>query len=243
LPAPAPALSLKDEAGPPGVTPPGRFGAGVTFRATASSFPVTSPRPYGGGITHQGEAMTRIPAHTIEDAPEATRSLLAELVQFSPSGRLLNMHAQMAHSPAVLEAYVSIRRAASQHGTLDQQVRTALMLTAATAGASQYALSMISLLALRAGWSPGHVQALRAGGGVGNEKTDSLIAVVREAAGSSGLVSDATWAAATGQGWGDDDLAEAFAYLGLTVFTSYFLNYAGTDLDVPAAPAPAGEAG
>jgi hypothetical protein len=53
------------------------------------------------------------------------------MVQFSPSGRLLNMHAQMAHSPAVLEAYVSIRRATGQHGTLDQQVRTALMLTAA----------------------------------------------------------------------------------------------------------------
>ncbi|HMD93352.1 MAG TPA: hypothetical protein VKG80_11990 [Trebonia sp.] len=32
-------------------------------------------------------------------------------------------------------------------------------------------------------------------------------------------------------------LAEAFAYLGLTVFTSYFLNYAATELDIPdAAP-------
>ena len=178
--------------------------------------------------------MTRIPTHTIEDAPEATRSLLAEMIQFSPSGRLLNMHAQMAHSPAVLEAYVSIRRATSKHGTLDQQVRTALMLTAATADASQYALSIISLLALRAGWRPDQVQALRAGGGVGDEKADSLIAVVREAAGSSGRVSDATWQAAAGNGWGDDDLAEAFAYLGLTVFTSYFLNYAGTELDIPA---------
>jgi hypothetical protein len=27
-------------------------------------------------------------------------------------------------------------------------------------------------------------------------------------------------------------LAEAFAYLGLTVFTAYFLNYAQTDVDV-----------
>jgi hypothetical protein len=187
--------------------------------------------------------MTRIPTHTIEDAPEAARSLLAEMVQFSPSGRLLNMHAQMAHSPAVLEAYVSIRRAAGQHGTLDQRVRTALMLTAATAGDSRYALSVISLLALRAGWRPDQVRALGAGGGAGDAKTDSLIAVVREAAGNSGRVSDATWAAATGHGWGDDHLAEAFAYLGLTVFTSYFLNYAGTDLDVPAAPAPAGSGG
>jgi hypothetical protein len=89
--------------------------------------------------------MTRIPSHTIEDAPEASRELLADMVQFSPTGRLLNMHAQMAHAPAVLAAYTSIRRA-------------------------------------------------------------------------------------TGQ-------------LGLTVFTAYFLNYAGTELDVPASPEPTAAAG
>lgn len=181
--------------------------------------------------------MTRIPTHTVEDAPEATRALLAEMTQFSPSGRLLNMHAQMAHSPAVLEAYVSIRRATGQHGTLDQRVRTALMLTAATADASAYALAIISLLARRAGWHPDQVRALRVGGGVGDERTDSLIAVVREAAGNSGRVSDETWAAAVAHGWDDGHLAEAFAYLGLTVFTSYFLNYADTSLDVAADPA------
>ena len=80
--------------------------------------------------------MARIPTHTIEDAPAAARPLLAEMVQFSPTGQPLNMHAQMAHAPAVLDA---------------------------------------------------------------------------------------------------------FAYLGLTVFTSYFLNYAATELDIPAGPARAGE--
>ena len=93
-------------------------------------------------------------------------------------------------------------------------------------GASQYALAIISLLALRAGWCQDQVAALGAGGGTGDEKTDSLIAVVREAAGNSGRVGDATWDNAIAHGWGDEQLAEAFGYLGLTVFTSYFLNYA-----------------
>src|SRR5882724_13609040 len=131
----------------------GRARPGVTFPLRMSSLPVTCRSP--PRAWHSGDEegfMTRIPSHSIEDAPQAARSLLAEMVQFSPSGRLLNMHAQMAHSPAVLEAYVSIRRATGQHGTIGQQVRTALMLTAATADASQYALSIISLLALRAGW-------------------------------------------------------------------------------------------
>src|SRR5712692_7523871 len=164
--------------------------------------------------------MTRIPSHSIEDAPEAARSLLAEMVQFSPTGRLLNLHAQMAHAPAVLEAYVSIRRATGRHGTLDMSIRSALM------------------LALRSGWHRDQVEALLAGKDLGEDKTDALIGVVREAAANSGRVSDLAWGRAVGGGWSDEQLAEAFAYLGLTVFTSYFLNYAGTELDIPAgAPA------
>ena len=37
--------------------------------------------------------MTRIPSHSIEDAPQAAQSLLAEMVQFSPTGRLLDIPA------------------------------------------------------------------------------------------------------------------------------------------------------
>ena len=187
--------------------------------------------------------MTRIPSHTIEDAPAAARPLLADVLQFSPTGRLLNLHAQMAHAPAVLDAYVSIRRAAAQHGTLDQPVRTALMLAAAVAGGSDYALTVISQLALRSGWRQDQVAALRAGQDLGQPGTDTLLAVIREAAARSGRVSDATWARATAAGWTDGQLAEAFVYLGLTLFTGYFLNYADTDLDLPTVPdAPASPA-
>ncbi len=178
--------------------------------------------------------MTRIPSHSIEDAPRATRSLLAEMVQLSPTGRLLNLHAQMAHAPAVLEAYVSIRRATARHGTLEGHIRSALMLVAAVHDGSEYALAIISMLALRSGWHRDQVEALVAGKDLGEEETDALIGVVREAATNSGHVSDLAWARAAGSGWSDEQLAEAFAYLRLTVFTSYFLNYARTELDLPA---------
>ena len=180
--------------------------------------------------------MTRIPSHTVDDAPEPSRALLADLVQFSPTGQLLNMHAQMAHAPAVLEAYTSIRRATGQLGTLDQRLRTALMLVTAAVDGNAYALAIITLLARRSGWEPDQITALRSGGSVGEPRPDALIEVVREAAGNHGRVSDPAWARAVAAGCTDSDLAEAFAYLGLTVFTAYFLNYAGTELDVPASP-------
>src|ERR1700745_3928075 len=130
--------------------------------------------------------MTRIPSHSIEDAPQAAQSLLAETVQFSPTGRLLNLHAQMAHAPAVLEAYGSIRRATARHGTLEGSIRSALMLAAAAHDGSEYALAIISMLALRSGWHRDQVEALLAGKDLGEEKTDALIGVVREATANSG---------------------------------------------------------
>lgn len=107
------------------------------------------------------------------------------------------------------------------------------MLAAATADGSEYALAIITTLALRAGWHPDQVGALRSGAELGDDMTDSLINVVREASRQSGRVSDTTWDQAAACGWTPQQLAEAFAYLGLTVFTSYSLNYARTELDVP----------
>jgi hypothetical protein len=51
--------------------------------------------------------MSRIPTHTVEDAPAASRPLLQKIVEATPMGRPANLHAQMAHSPAVLRGYTS----------------------------------------------------------------------------------------------------------------------------------------
>jgi alkylhydroperoxidase family enzyme len=178
--------------------------------------------------------MTRIPSHSVADAPGASRSLLEEMIQFSPTGRPLNMHAQMAHSPAVLQAYVSLRRATAQFGTLDQRVRSALMLTSAATAGNDYAVAVLSALALRSGWGQPEAEALRTGKDTGDAKIDALAGLVRAAAAGQGRVSDAAWAGAVAAGWSDEQLAEAFASLGLAVFTAYFLNYAATELDLPA---------
>lgn len=67
--------------------------------------------------------MSRIPAHTVEDAPEAARPLLQKIAQSSPTGRPLNAHAQLAHAPAMLAAYASLRAVTAEHGTLDPEAR------------------------------------------------------------------------------------------------------------------------
>ena len=82
------------------------------------------------------------------------------------------------------------------------------------------------------GWTEKQVSALQTGTPTNDTKIDVLTGLVREAASNSGNVADATWNAARHAGWTDGQLADAFAYVGATAFTGYFLNYAQTDIDV-----------
>ena len=175
--------------------------------------------------------MNRIPTHTVEDAPDASRPLLQKIAQSSPTGRPLNLHAQMAHSPAVLAAYASLRAVIAEHGALEPKVSWALNLTTAATVGNDYMIGIASRFARMSGWTEAQIAALRTGTTTGDTKIDALTHVIREAAANSGNVPDATWNAARQGGWSDEQLAEAFAHLGLTVFTGYFLNYAQTDAD------------
>ena len=176
--------------------------------------------------------MSRIPTHTVESAPDASRPLLQKIAQSSPTGRPLNVHAQMAHSPTVLAAYTSLRAVTAEHGTLDPKVSWALNLATATTVGNDYMIGIASRFARMNGWTEAQIAALRTGTTTGDARIDALTRVVREAAANSGNVADATWQAAQQAGWSDEHLTEAFAFLGLTMFTGYFLNYAQTDTDI-----------
>jgi alkylhydroperoxidase family enzyme len=176
--------------------------------------------------------MSRIPTHTVEDAPAASRPLLLKIVQSTPTGRPANLHSQMAHSPAVLAAYTSLRAALAEHGTFDPKVSAALTLAAAAGVGNAYMIRIATRLANMNGWTEEQAAALTTGAPTSDGKIDTLAGLVREAAANSGNVTDATWKAARQAGWSDAQLTDAFAYVGATVFTGYFLNYAQTDLDV-----------
>jgi hypothetical protein len=176
--------------------------------------------------------MSRIPTHTVEDAPASSRPLLQKIVQSTPMGRPANLHAQMAHSPAVLTAYASLRAVLTEHSTFDPKVGAALTLATAAGVGNGYMIRIASRLAQMNGWTEEQVTALTTGATTSDIKIDVLTGLVREAAANSGNVADAAWKAARQAGWSDQQLADAFAYLGATVFTGYFLNYAQTELDV-----------
>jgi alkylhydroperoxidase family enzyme len=168
------------------------------------------------------------------ESHESISTLLAQ-VKAASGGRLLALHTDLARSPAALAAYLGLRRAGGEYGKLNPSVRAAIMLTAGVVDGGAYSQAIATQLAIGAGMSPQETIAVRAGK-VDDDRTAALLAVIREAAANGGVVSKGAWATATAAGWSDEQLIEAFVYLALTVFVDYFVNYAGTILDVPPAP-------
>jgi len=178
--------------------------------------------------------MPRISAHTLEDAPEAARPYAEQLQR--RMGRLLNIHAGMAHSPVVIGAYTGISKAIAEHGTFDARTREAIALAVADQDGCDYCQAAHTISGRRAGFTDEQLLALRAGEVDFDPKLAVITEVAREAAANVGHVSGPVWQAALEAGWTDAELAEAFAHIAANLFTNYFNHYAGTELDLPAAP-------
>ena len=141
----------------------------------------------------------------------------------------LALHAQMAHAPAVLAAYVGFRDAVGAHGTFAPAVRTAVMLATSGAMHNAYMQAINTMLAQRAGWSERDVLEISGGRLERDGRLSALLAVACDAAIAGGSVSDSRWMAALDAGWTDSELAELFVYVGLTTYVIGFVNYARTE--------------
>lgn len=178
--------------------------------------------------------MPRIPAHSLETAPQESKDLAATMQR--RMGKLLNIHAGMAHSPVVIAAYDGISQAIATHGSFDARTKEAIALAVGNQNDCDYCQGAHTVSGRKAGLTEEQIIAIRAGEVDFDPKLAAITEVAREAAARTGNVSEAVWQAALDAGWTDEELAEAYAHIAANLFTNYFNHYAGTELDVPAAP-------
>jgi uncharacterized peroxidase-related enzyme len=169
--------------------------------------------------------------------PQAAQGRAKELLDAVKArlGIIPNMTRAMAVSPAVLEAYVGFIGALG-HGVLPARVREQLALDVGEANRCDYCVSAHSLLGKHAGLTEQDVLDSRCGAST-DPKEDVLLRFARVVLEKRGVIEDADVAAVRAAGYGDAEIAEVVAHVGLNVFTNYFNHVAGTTLDFPKAPA------
>lgn len=177
--------------------------------------------------------MARIPVHTVDSAPGASTETLDSLAQ--KYGKVLNIHGEMAHSPAVLLSYAALGEVIAEHATLDGKVREAIALAVGNEDDCTYCQSAHTGGGKQAGFSDEEMVNIRKGQ-ADDPKLDALLRLAREYTSSVGHTQDETWRAAIDAGWTDEQLTELSVHVTLNLFTNYFNHHVHTELDVPEAP-------
>lgn len=142
-----------------------------------------------------------------------------------------NMTRVMANSPAVLEAYLGFSGALAG-GLLDVKLRERIALLVAQTNGCEYCLSAHSAIGKMVGLSASEIAQSRDGQG-GGDHTTAALRFAREIVEKKGIVSDDAVAAARAAGFNDGELAEIIANVAVNIFTNYFNNVAGVDVDFP----------
>lgn len=178
--------------------------------------------------------MPRVPAHDVDSAPAASRDTLKQLE--ASYGQVLNIFGEMAHSPAVLNAFAAFERALAEDGTLTEADKQAVRLAVSGYHDCHYCQSAYTMAAKAAGLSEQQTVELRQGTASFDDALDALVRLAREAVAHRGAIDDGTWQRALDAGWRDDQLLEAYANVARTFLTNGFNHLVHTELDVPPAP-------
>ena len=147
-------------------------------------------------------------------------------------GRLPNMVAGMAVSPALLEGYLGLEHAVSE-GRLSARLREQLALGAARHYGCEYCAAAHTFLGRRLAGLDDRELAAAATLSSDDPAEAALLELAHAMLRHHGAVSDAELQAAFDAGWDAEDVAETVAHLSLATMTATFNRLAGTTVDWP----------
>lgn len=168
-------------------------------------------------------------------APESATGRAKELLDAVKGklGLVPNMTRAMANSPATLQGYLQLSGALGQ-GTLPAKTREQIALAVAQTNGCDYCLAAHTAIGKMTGLTIDQIRDSRQGTSV-DPKVDALLHFTRAVLDSKGRVSEAALRTVRAAGYDDGAIAEVVANLALNLFTNYFNQVAGTDIDFPKA--------
>ncbi|MBN2022758.1 MAG: carboxymuconolactone decarboxylase family protein [Pirellulales bacterium] len=177
--------------------------------------------------------MSRIPPLAREAAHGRVEELLHQVE--AEWGMVPNLMRTLAQSPAALEAYLSLSGALAR-GALTPQLQEQIALAAAEANRCDYCLAAHLAMAKTVGLSEEEIADSRRGEST-NRRTGTALRFVQRVIQRRGAIDDNEVTRLRDAGYSNAEIAEVVAHIGLNLFTNYFNRAAGTEVDLPAAPA------
>lgn len=146
-------------------------------------------------------------------------------------GMTPNLMKTMAHSPAVLRAYLDFGGALSK-GVLNAKLREQIALTVSEGNRCEYCLSAHTAIGKMVGL--GDAEIIRARQAAATDtKVEAGLAFAKKVVQNRAGVSDQEIDHLRKVGYTDGEIAEVVVNVALTVFTNYFNHVAQTDVDFP----------
>ena len=173
--------------------------------------------------------MQRIPALNTAAAPALSQPMLEAVKK--KVGMVPNLFKTFAHSPAVLQYYLSGSEALGG-GALPAALREQIALVTAGQNECDYCASAHTLMGKGAGLAAGEM-ADNLRGRSGTAKTQAALDFAASIVKNRGRVTDAQLAAVGAAGYGDAEVVEIVANVAANIFTNYFNHIAGTVIDFP----------
>jgi alkylhydroperoxidase family enzyme len=172
--------------------------------------------------------MQRFPVHTLESAPQASRSALRDVQ--TRFGMIPNLAGAMVTSPVLAEAFIGIFDKVHGGSFAEPQIQAVLLTDAVTNG-SAWAVALHTALGLQAGLDPVDVEAMRAGRSPSDEKLGALSTLARTLIEKRGRLDDQDVARFLDAGYAKDLLLEVITIVAASTITNYTGNVTNPPLE------------
>jgi uncharacterized peroxidase-related enzyme len=166
---------------------------------------------------------------SIDSAPAASRPALQRLQ--AAVGMVPNLAAAMAESPALIDAFVTLRELLRAMGTFTPAEGEAISLANAAVNGCDYCAAIHATFGLAAGLDAATVERLREGEAPADRKIAALAACARSLALGRGHVGEAERAAFLAVGYTEAQRLELVARLALSVMANYASHLAHPEPD------------
>ncbi len=168
------------------------------------------------------------PVHP-DNTPQGSAPLLSAVLK--KLGRVPNLVQALAHSPAALKFYLGQTEALSA-GVLDAKLREQIALAAAGVNGCDYCASVHTLAGKGRGVSGSELAANLRGVSL-DAKTQVALDFTRHILETRGHVVESSLTALKDAGFGQAEIVEIIAHVGMNIFTNYFSHVAQTPIDFP----------